>query len=194
MTDFLTILHQSIDPQQPKPKSEIMVKALLEAEKNSHTHKPKYEFSQLIGDWQLYFITGTKNSQKTLGKIIGSGFYLPPIVQVLISYQSQDNHPHQGRIKNLVKVGLVSFSIDGPCKFISKKNIIAFDFTYLNMIILGQNMYQTNIRNGRESEGKFYQQNISKLAFFSYFLVTDNLMAARGRGGGLALWKKKIND
>lgn len=187
MTDFLSILNDSIETKKAKPQE--VVSALLSAEKYSHHHKPQYHFEQFIGNWQLHFITGTKNSQKKLGNIIGSGFYLPSLTQVVISYSSNENI-NQGRVENTVKFGLVKFSIDGPCKFIEKKNIIAFDFTYLIMEILGSKIYQTNIRNGRKSEANFYQTNISKQAFFSYFLVTDKFICARGRGGGLALWKK----
>lgn len=190
MTDFLQIFHNAIDNKTSKPTSNEIVSALLSAEKYSHQHKPKYTAEQLTGHWQLYFITGTKNSQKKLGNILGSGFYLPFFTQVIISYSFPENST-QGRVKNIVKFGLVKFSIDGPCKFIDKRNIIAFDFTYLIMEILGKKVYQTNIRNGRENEDKFYQKNISKQAFFSYFLITDKFIAARGRGGGLALWKKR---
>ncbi|MBE9256152.1 hypothetical protein IQ228_01760, partial [Dolichospermum sp. LEGE 00246] len=34
----------------------------------------------------------------------------------------------------------------------------------------------------------FNEQPIAKLAFFAFFLVTEDMIAARGRGGGLALW------
>ena len=34
----------------------------------------------------------------------------------------------------------------------------------------------------------FDGQAIAKLAFFAFFLVTEDMIAARGRGGGLALW------
>ncbi len=189
MTDFLQILNDAINNKTSKPASNEIVSALLSAEKYSHQHKPKYNVEQLIGNWQLYFITGTKNSQKKLGNILGSGFYLPFLTQVIISYSFAQNS-NQGRVENTVKFGLVKFSIDGPCKFIDKKNIVAFDFTYLIMEILGKKVYQTNIRNGRKGEDKFYETKINKQAFFSYFLVTEKLIAARGRGGGLALWKK----
>lgn len=190
MTDFLQILDNATNNKTPKPASKEIVSALLSAEKYSHQHKPQYNVEQLTGNWQLYFITGTKNSQKKLGKILDSGFYLPSFTQVIISYYFEVNS-NQGRVENMVKFGLVKFSIDGPCKFIKKKNIIAFDFTYLIMEILGNKVYQTNIRNGRKSEDKFYTTNISKQAFFTYFLVTDKFIGARGRGGGLALWKKQ---
>ncbi|MEO1378598.1 MAG: hypothetical protein AAFW70_30920, partial [Cyanobacteria bacterium J06635_10] len=34
------------------------------------------------------------------------------------------------------------------------------------------------------------KQTLKQQAFFSYFLIEDNYIAARGRGGGLALWVK----
>lgn len=192
MKDFIEILNNAINRKNSLPKSQILVEALLAAEKDSHKHKTQYKFEQLKGDWQLHFITGTKNSQKKLGNFLGSGFYLPSIFQVIISYSPSQNleQNNQGRIANIVKFGLVKFIIDGPCKFISKKNIMAFDFTYLTMFILGTKTYEMNIRNGKDSEAKFYETNINHQAFFSYFYVAENAIAARGRGGGLALWKK----
>ena len=47
-----------------------------------------------------------------------------------------------------------------------------------------------NIRGGKDSDESFFSQNLNQQAFFSYFLVTDKFIAARGRGGGLALWQK----
>lgn len=192
MTDFIEILNNAVSSKNSPPKSQILVEALLAAEKDSHQHKTQHEFEQLIGDWQLHFITGTKNTQKKLGNFLGGGFYLPSIFQVIISYSLGENleENNQGRIANIVKFGLVKFIIDGPCKFMTKKNIMAFDFTYLKMFILGTKTYEMNIRNGKDSEAKFYETNINRQAFFSYFYVTENAIAARGRGGGLALWKK----
>jgi hypothetical protein len=192
MTDFIEILNNAVNNKKSLPKSQILVEALLAAEKHSNKQKLEYQFKQLKGDWQLHFITGTKNSQKKLGNFLGSGFYIPSIFQVIISYSQSENLllNNQGRIANIVKFGLVKFIIDGPSKFIAKKNIMAFDFTYLKMLILGKKTYEMNIRNGKDSENKFYETEINQQAFFSYFYVTENAIAARGRGGGLALWKK----
>ncbi|NCO75912.1 MAG: hypothetical protein GW795_05955 [Cyanobacteria bacterium] len=195
MIDFIEILNNAVNDKNSLPKSNLLVEALLAAEKYSHQEKTQYQFEQLIGHWQLHFITGTKNSQKKLGNFLGSGFYLPSLVKVIISYSSEENlkEKNQGKIENIVKFGLVKFIIDGPSKFILKKNIIAFDFTYLKMFILGQKTYEMNIRNGKDSHSQFYQKNINQQAFFSYFYVSENIIAARGRGGGLALWKKVMD-
>ena len=197
MVNFSEVLNKAIASQKSRPNSELVVEALLSAEKVNHQQKIKYQFEQLIGDWRLSFITGTKNSRQRFANLIGAGFYLPPLVKISISYNKvQDDHNHlpetesQGTVKNQVQVGLVQFSLTGPIKYIAKKNIIAFDFTSLALSVLGIKVFATDVRGGVKSHQDFYQNSIRTQAFFSYFLVSDNLIAARGRGGGLALWQK----
>ena len=190
MIDFIHTLNQAVDNQQKSPSSQETLTALLNAEKHSHRHQPKYQFKQFLGSWQLYFINGTNKSRSQFATVLKDGFYLPPFIPIKISYSADENNSKQGKVINTVTVGLVKFTLEGPCKFIEKKNILAFDFTYLTMFILGKKIYSQNIRGGKSSDEKFFAESISQQAFFSYFLVTDKFIAARGRGGGLALWKK----
>lgn len=194
MINYLEILNQGIGEKsvlgKKKPNAESIHQALIEAEKQAHQNKLKYDFQQLISNWRLVFITGTKESQKKWGNIIGQGFYLPKFINVSINYSADDQELNQGKVVNQVNVGLVKFTVEGPIKYLEKKNILAFDFNYLKMYILGVQTFQTNIRGGENSTASFYEAKINQLAFFSYFLVTENLICARGRGGGLALWKK----
>ncbi len=193
MINYQEILNKAISEKGNKPKSDLLVDALLSAEKASHQHKTKYQFDQLMGSWQLYFITGTKNSRKKFGNLIGAGFYVPQLIKITINYRKNKNYTaneEQGEVENKVQVGLVKFALTGPLKYIAKKNILGFDFTHLAISILGAKVYQTDIRGGVKSHEYFYQSSIKTQAFFSYFLVTDKFIAARGRGGGLALWKR----
>jgi hypothetical protein len=190
MIDFINTLSQAVDSQQKSPSAQDTLTALLNAEKQSHSDKPQYQFEQFLGNWQLCFINGTNQSRSQFAHLLKDGFYLPPFIPIKITYSADQNNLNQGRIINTVTVGLVTFTLEGPCKFIEKKNILAFDFTYLTMFILGKKIYSQNIRGGQNSDEKFFPQSISKQAFFSYFLITDKFIAARGRGGGLALWKK----
>ncbi|MEL6333127.1 MAG: hypothetical protein AAFQ76_11110, partial [Cyanobacteria bacterium J06626_26] len=48
-------------------------------------------------------------------------------------------------------------------------------------------LYQGRIKP-EEADQEFYQQPLKEQAFFKYFWVTDQGIAARGKGGGLALW------
>ena len=192
MPDFLDILIQAVDSKQKSPSAQETFSALLTAEKNSHRQQQQYEFAQLLGKWQLCYITGTKNSRSQFSNLLKDGLYLPTFTPINITYSLPPHtqvNTNQGRVINTVNVGLVKFTIEGPCKFMPKKNILAFDFTYLTMFILGAKIYAQNIRGGKNSEEKFFSSNINRQAFFSYFLVNEQLIAARGRGGGLALWR-----
>lgn len=194
MTDFILTLNKAI-AKSNKPTSQEVVNALIEAEKNAHKTKLKHDFEQLMGNWNLCFITGTKKSRQKFANFMGEGFYLPSFIKIMINYSidsdfnSSELREKIGKVENTVNVGLVKFSVTGPIKFISNKNILAFDFNHLTLSILGKKIYSTNIRGGKTSEQSFYQDSVKNQAFFSYFLITENFIAARGRGGGLALWR-----
>lgn len=191
-------LSQAFKSGNKKPSSEELLKILLECEYKARKEKPKYNIQELVGKWRLSFITGTIKSQQKLSNIVGSGFYLPSFIKICLSYSLLNQSESllketeiKGEIENTVSVGLVKFSLTGPTKFITKKNIMAFDFNHLTLFILGKKIYGRDIRGGKSSQEKFYINKISKQAFFSYFLVKENIIAARGKGGGLALWQKE---
>jgi hypothetical protein len=176
-----------------QPPAEEVVAALLDREKITKKEKITYQFKQLIGDWQLRFITGTKKTQKRAGVVMGAGRYLPGFVTVKLSYlpsdiEDKNSEFEAGKVENSVSVGLVSFALSGPVKFLTKKNILAFDFTRATVKILGVTIYNNYVRGGKKSEETFYQKPVKQQAFFAYFLVTEKAIAARGRGGGLAIW------
>ncbi|MDY6805137.1 MAG: hypothetical protein SXA11_15200 [Cyanobacteriota bacterium] len=176
-----------------KPPAAEVLSALLEAEKAAKKDKITYQLQQLIGDWRLCFITGTKKTQNRAGVVMGAGRYLPNFVTVKLSYLPSENgeensEAEAGRVENSVGVGLVSFALSGPVKFLPKKNILAFDFTRATVKIFGKTIYDNYVRGGKKSEESFYQKKVGQQAFFAYFLITEKAIAARGRGGGLAIW------
>lgn len=168
-----------------KPNPQELVNTLLSIEKESKKEKIKYKFEQLIGNWRLYFVTGTKKVRKRGGIILGAGKYVPNFTQININY-SEDL-----KVENKVKFGLLELTLTGPVKFLSETNILAFDFTQINVKFWGKNIYSGYLRNGAIKEKTFSQESIKKQAFFNYFLIEDQLIAARGRGGGLAIWIKE---
>jgi hypothetical protein len=176
----------------PKPSPEDTVNALLDVEKNSKRDKKSYSLAQLSGSWQLCFVTGTKKTRQRAGIVLGAGRYLPSFFKIYLSYAAiESNESYEsGTIENLVDLGSLKFALSGPVKFLSGKNILAFDFTRMTVRLFGIQLYQGYIRGGKASEEKFYQESVSKQAFFAYFVVENNFIAARGRGGGLALWGK----
>ena len=172
------------------PESKAVVEALIAAEKAAKKTKIDYSFSQLTGNWSLGFITGTKKTRKRAGVVLGAGRFLSKLVKIQLSYSKSEDSPEKGNVDNSVQFGLLKIVLTGPVQFWSKKNIIAFDFTRMQLSLSGLNLYKGYIRNGKDREESFDKQTLKEQAFFTYFLVEDNYIAARGKGGGLALWTK----
>jgi len=190
----LSILEQAAK-SNTKPSPAAVVAALLEAEKNAKKNKIRYAFEQLIGNWQLCFITGTKKTRQKAGIVLGAGRYIPEwVAKIQIAYSAQavadgEADSETGRVENSVQVGAIVLTLSGPTKFLVNKNILAFDFTRITVKLLGKTVYQGFIRGGEAREAEFFSLSVRKQAFFAYFLVEDGIIAARGRGGGLALWR-----
>ena len=195
--DYLSLLQQVAISSENKstflPSTSQVVDALLEAEKISKKQKISYSFEQLLGTWQLRFITGTKKTRAKAGIVLGAGRYLPKFIKIYLTYSERLlATPSQaipaGTVENSVELGGLKLVLEGPIKFLPQKNILAFDFTRLCIKFLGIKLYDGYIRGGELKERQFYQESVGKQAFFAYFLIRDNFIAARGRGGGLALW------
>lgn len=173
------------------PDSAKIVESLLTYEKKARKEKTNYSFFSLTGSWNLTFITGTKKARKKAGVVLGSGKYIPKLIKIQITYQSdRSSADDTGRVINSVRLGFFNLSLTGPVKFLSPQNILAFDFTTITIKALGLQLYNGYLKNGAAKEAEFYQTAIKHQAFFRYFLIQENLIAARGRGGGLALWSR----
>lgn len=171
--------------------SDKVVTALFAVEKEAKKQKINYSFEQLLGTWQLCFVTGTKKTRKKAGIILGTGRYLPQLIKITITYRkSEDSNSNKGTVENCVNLKLLKLSLSGPIKFLSPQNILAFDFTRMHLELLGITLYNGYIRSGAVKEATFDTDSIKKQAFFTYFFVDKLAIAARGRGGGLAIWSK----
>jgi hypothetical protein len=177
-------------PSAKPPVPEAVVEALLQAEKTAKQSKVRHTYPQLLGTWRLGFITGTKRSRKRAGVILGAGRFLPSWVKIHLSYSQSESNQEQGTVQNSVAFGLLQLVLTGPTQFWSKTNMLAFDFTRMRVSLSGLKLYDGYIRKGQDREARFYEQGVKEQAFFTYFLVQNNAIAARGRGGGLALWTR----
>ncbi len=185
-SDFTTILDraaQGIDC----PTKEVMVNALQSAEIFARGEKLAIPFASLLGEWRLCFATGAKKDKQRGGIKLGSGFYFPKITPASIAF-TQDVGLSTGTATNKLVVAAVQFQFTGPCRYPGKKNLLAFDFTQIQMKILGATIYQGKIRSGKRGGKDFEQLSIANLPFFAFFWAGEHGIAARGRGGGLALW------
>ncbi|NEQ97753.1 MAG: hypothetical protein F6K30_13710 [Cyanothece sp. SIO2G6] len=183
------------DGSQPRPMAADLVTALLETEQGFRKTKASITYDQLVGTWQLRFITGTKRSRQQTGVVLGAGRFIPPwLVQIHLSYSQPDPISELGQVQNSVSLGPLSMTLTGPTRLWAKTNRLAFDFTHMAIQVGNKTLYQQTVRGGKEQAQAFATQTLKDQAFFSYFLVEPNSLAARGRGGGLALWTRLESD
>ncbi len=177
-----------------RPDQAALVKALLEAEQVAKQRHLTYPLEALMGDWQLCFTAPNKPHIKA-GIPVGKGFYTPYFVPAQISFLPLESALADGsiaQIGNQISLGPLQFRLTGPVRYPGKKNLLAFDFTQMQLSLGGRSLLQKPFRSGKAGNTSFAETPIAKLPFFAFFLVTDELIAARGRGGGLALWVRRI--
>ncbi len=232
MDDFTVLQDLAQRPSRDRPTPESLVAALLAQEKVAKQTHPSIAFADLLGDWQLRLITGTKRSRQQAGIILGAGRWLPHWLKITLSYRAlepsdsahsadstdsadlEEPTPQpvtRGEVANQVAFGALRLTLTGPTAFFLRQRILAFDFTELNLSWGDRTLYQGPIRQGPIRQGPTRPNTTDKTptrrqrfeatctqpqflktqAFFSYFWVTPEAIAARGRGGGLALWTRQ---
>jgi hypothetical protein len=167
-----------------RPNAGEVVLALLQLEKARKADRSSIPAASLMGNWRLYFVTPKKVK---LGDRRLSGFYLPSFIPAAISFQP--NPDGTIGITNQITIGLIGLKLNGPARYDEKKRLLAFDFTQLEVSVLGKKVYEGKFPGPRQGKN-FDDIPIGRLPFFSFFQVTDRFVAARGRGGGLAIWVK----
>ncbi len=191
-TNFVAILDRaaaSLQTKELRPATKEVVNALLQAEKATKQQRFVYPLKSLFGQWRLCF-TAPKNAHFKSGVALGKGFYLPQIAIAQISFHPSQNL-NQAEITNSLQFGSLQFKLTGPARYLGKKNLLMFDFTNMELSLFSRAIYNGGFRGGKLKNADFEQQSITKSPFFTFFLVTQEFIAARGRGGGLALWVKE---
>jgi hypothetical protein len=165
-----------------------LVSALLGVEKLAKQTKLDILITDLAGEWQLSFATGAKKFKNKAGVRLGRGYYFPQFIPASISFTPDQANPNIGEIANQVAVGLVRLKLTGPYRYLGKKNLLAFDFVDFEVRILDRVVYQGKMPKKQKIDRDFASKSIAQLPFFSFISASNNGIAARGRGGGLALW------
>jgi hypothetical protein len=171
-----------------RPTAAATVMALLQTEESIRQTRTQFTESDLLGNWRLHFVSAGKVN--LISKRL-RGFFLPSFLPAQIGFQRSDmNDSEPLCVTNQITIGLIQLKFTGPARFESKKNLLGFDFIRLEIIALGQRVYEGAVPSSRTNQ-KFQDIAIGKLPFFAFFAVTDGFIAARGRGGGLAMWVKQ---
>ncbi|MBD2112724.1 MULTISPECIES: hypothetical protein [Cyanophyceae] len=171
-----------------KRSAQQVTAALLDAERQTKVERRQFSPEALLGNWRLRFTAPKKPTYKA-GKPQGSGFYMPGLAIASLCFSRDDND--QLTIQNQLQVGPVKLRFTGPAKFLPKKNLLAFDFVRLQVLVGSLTLINLPLRSKAAKAGDFVATSVAKLPFFSFFMAEEGYVAARGRSGGLALWVKK---
>lgn len=128
----------------------------------------------LNGRWKLQWTTGTAKVSDQINRR-GDGSYFP--VTAVQSFDASSM-----RIRNGIYAGPIKFFFDGPFKFNGK--LLEFTFNKVSLALgpLGPWSYDIDAGDWEAKKGKN--------PFFKIVHADGDVIAARGRGGGLALWKR----
>ena len=169
-----------------RPEGQAVVAALLAVERQVKQQRQTIDAEALVGTWRLRFTAPNKPAYKA-GQPSGGGFYMPGLAVASLSFSRADD---QLAIQNQLRVGPLALRFTGPAKLLPKKNLLAFDFVRLTLLIGGLSLLSLPLP-GRSAKAKtFADTSVGKLPFFAFFAAPGQYIAARGRGGGLALWVK----
>lgn len=187
---YLQGRNQHREPPPPKPNASTVVTALVAAEKSARQAAKAYSLSDLVGTWQLGFITGTQKARQQAKGALGAGRFLPRWLNIRIAYAAEEQGSDRGTVRNSVTLGPLALTLSGPIRFYPKTNRLTFDFIHMTVTMTGVELYEGDVRGGQERAAKFYDLPLKDAAFFTYFAIGHRYIAARGKGGGLALWIK----
>lgn len=212
---------EASDVSRLRPDPAAVVTALATLEKQRKKSKQRYRYEDLVGTWQLGFVSGTRKAKPARSgakpiKQLGKGRFLPRWIQITITYglpaqllspalldtspgaptsdRSSDRSTPQpsGAVINQVVLGAASLQLSGPTVYWPKTNTLGFDFVYLQGRIGALKLYDAPVRGGKERCEAFATLPLKDQAFFTFFAAEKDYIAARGKGGGLALWTRSI--
>ncbi len=172
-----------------KPLGAALVAALLEAERQTKQQRRQLSSAALLGTWQLRFTAPKKPAYKA-GQPSGSGFYIPGLAVATLAFSRSDDPADLLTIQNQLRVGPLKLRFTGPAKFLPKKNLLAFDFVRLQVLVGSLLLVNLPLPGKAAKTEKFLATPVGKLPFFAFFAAQADYVAARGRGGGLALWAR----
>ncbi|MEM9006625.1 MAG: hypothetical protein AAGE59_24245 [Cyanobacteria bacterium P01_F01_bin.86] len=178
--------------QSQRPDGKAVTAALLELEKVTKQSRQAIKRESLLGTWRLCFSAG-KQARYQSGKPMGSGFYIPKIAIAQITFAPDPENPEQLTVANELCVGPFQIRFTGPARYPGKKNLLAFDFIYIEVRCLSLPLYRGAVGAKKRQGQSFEDIAIAKLPFFAFFTATENYIAARGRGGGLAIWVRPLS-
>lgn len=131
--------------------------------------------------WQLIFQAGAERARKSLS---GKPVTLPGIYFPIPAFWRWDEE--HSEIEIGVFLGMIAaLTFRGSFKWEKRKQNFVYDTVRLR---LGPKWFDFPIKKKDKSADGKQQDRLA--AFFNFFLVNDNICAARGKDGGVAIWAR----
>lgn len=172
-----------------RPSPIAVREAILQLEKVQRKNKARSDIAKLYGQWRLIF-TASKDTSNPLTRALffpvraHQTFHPPPSPD-----QTQADAVHDGVFDNAVILipSLLFFRVAGPMRWVGARNRLEFSF---DRLVLKAGPFEW-VKDGLDKEGYSLENRTAKtLPFFTFFAIRDDIMTARGRSGGLALYAR----
>jgi len=188
--DAISVMHEACETKN------VNVEDVCDAIAACEKSKFNVTGDMLNGEWELVYTTGTNKNKANVNRN-GDGTYFP--IKAVQSFDIKNE-----RIRNGVYVGPIKFFFDGP--FIWRQNLKMLEFTFTKCSVgVFSFVKGFDIDDGKwdavkateekttEGQGKITKSNDKSKPganpFFKFVYADEKCVAARGRGGGLAMWK-----
>lgn len=152
---------------------------MLAWERNAREHGSKIKVEKLLATWWLDDVF---NRDGRSG-VIGTSAMLKSIGACLILKQSaQAPEQNQLLVANQVSIGGIRLRFEGHGQLIGQRPLLRFSFHTLVLSIGGRTLFQRSIP----------EPDPKRTPFFALIHLDQEqkCLAARGRGGGLAIWRQ----
>lgn len=188
---YRTAETKSEDPDEVFLALSDLEKLMKKKRKAEPSTTPADMLANLDGTWRLVFTTGTAEKQKKSGKVN----YFP-----LNAQQGFDTSTNPMKISNGIYLGdFAVLKFFGDFDFNQSNCKVEFDFD--EIVVLG---FKIALPKGKAAEiGSTLELGSSnnvdliendKRPFFNWISADEQIATARGGGGGLALWKRVVED
>lgn len=174
--------------QGRRPSPTAMRASMEQLEKVQKKNGVKSPVEKLYGQWRLVFTAAKKTSNP-----LTSNLFFPVRAHQTFTRDSKDPSEHDGEFDNAVFLlgPAAFFRVIGPMRWVTTTNRLEFSVDRLK-IKIGPFEWE---KEGFDKKGYSLKRRTAKtLPFFTFFCIRDDIMVARARSGGLALYARVPDD
>ena len=162
-------------PIDPGDIETITLAGLLDQEAQARSHGSGIQATALLGEWSPKRLWGKGELHESQGQTK----LLQWLNARLSISSSEEDQPGDLSIANSISLGPLKLRFNGPGWLQGKRPLLCFRFDRLTLELGGATLFQRQLPEPAPK----------KTPFFALIAVEQNQwLAARGRGGGLALW------